>query len=79
MFLYVFIRYGLGTCYMRMSKLRLADYHFRRAADIHPNNAILLGCVGMVSQETFQTLSYLCLAEKLLISFLIQLLIGFCL
>lgn len=34
---------------MRMSKLRLADYHFRKAADIHPQNAILLGCVGMVS------------------------------
>lgn len=51
---YVFIRYGLGTCYMRMSKLRLADYHFGRAADIHPNNAILLGCVGMVSQSNFQ-------------------------
>ncbi|KAI0078189.1 protein prenylyltransferase [Panus rudis PR-1116 ss-1] len=44
--------YGLGTCYMRMSKLRLADYHFRKAAEIHPNNAILLGCVGMVHERT---------------------------
>lgn len=32
-----------------MSKLRLAEYHFRKAADIHPDNAVLLGCVGMVS------------------------------
>ncbi|CDO70710.1 hypothetical protein BN946_scf184798.g25 [Trametes cinnabarina] len=40
--------YGLGTCYMRMSKLRLADYHFRKASSIHPQNAVLLGCVGMV-------------------------------
>lgn len=43
-------RYGLGTCYMRMSRLRLAEYHYRKAADIHPRNAVLLGCVGMVSQ-----------------------------
>jgi len=44
--------YGLGTCYMRMSKLRLADYHFRKASDIHPKNAILLGCVGMVHERS---------------------------
>ncbi|KAH8107198.1 protein prenylyltransferase [Cristinia sonorae] len=44
--------YGLGTCYMRMSKLRLADYHFRKAAEIHPKNAILLGCVGMVHERS---------------------------
>ncbi|GBE82491.1 Anaphase-promoting complex subunit 3 [Sparassis crispa] len=43
--------YGLGSCYMRMSKLRLADYHYRRAAQIHPQNAVLLGCVGMVHQR----------------------------
>lgn len=41
-------RYGLGTCYLRMSKVRIAEYHFRRAAEIHPRNAVLLGCVGMV-------------------------------
>ena len=45
-------RYGLGTCYMRMSKLRLADYHYRKAVSIHPQNAVLLGCVGMVSHRT---------------------------
>lgn len=43
-------RYGLGTCYLRMSKLRLAEYHFRKAVEIHPNNAVLLGCVGMVRE-----------------------------
>ncbi|KAI0831089.1 protein prenylyltransferase [Trametes gibbosa] len=43
--------YGLGTCYMRMSKLRFADYHFRKASDIHPQNAVLLGCVGMVRER----------------------------
>jgi hypothetical protein len=41
-------RYGLGTCYLRMSKIRLAEFHYRRAAEIHPNNTVLLGCVGMV-------------------------------
>ncbi|EDR10957.1 uncharacterized protein LACBIDRAFT_315993 [Laccaria bicolor S238N-H82] len=39
--------YGLGTCYLRMSKIRLAEYHYRKAVEIHPNNAVLLGCVGM--------------------------------
>ena len=34
---------------MRMSKLRLADYHFKKASQIHPQNAVLLGCVGVVS------------------------------
>ncbi|KAH9946284.1 protein prenylyltransferase [Epithele typhae] len=43
--------YGLGTCYMRMSKLRLAEYHFKRAAAIHPQNAVLLGCVGVVHER----------------------------
>ena len=37
---------------MRMSKLRLAEYHFRKASEIHPQNAVLLGCVGMVSGVT---------------------------
>ncbi|KIK59869.1 hypothetical protein GYMLUDRAFT_44345 [Collybiopsis luxurians FD-317 M1] len=43
--------YGLGTCYLRMSKLRLAEYHFRKAVEIHPKNAVLLGCVGMVVER----------------------------
>jgi anaphase-promoting complex subunit 3 len=37
-----------------MSKIRLAEYHYRKAVEIHPNNAVLLGCVGMVDiQVTF--------------------------
>ncbi|KAI5123272.1 hypothetical protein M0805_009294 [Coniferiporia weirii] len=43
--------YGLGSCYLRMSKLRLAEYHFRKAATIHPQNAVLLGCVGMTVER----------------------------
>jgi anaphase-promoting complex subunit 3 len=45
---FVLPRYGLGTCYLRMSKIRLAEFHYRKAVEIHPNNAVLLGCVGMV-------------------------------
>lgn len=47
--IFLLSRYGLGTCYLRMSKIRLAEYHYRKAVEIHPNNAVLLGCVGMVS------------------------------
>jgi len=43
--------YGLGTCYLRLSKIRLAEYHYRKAAEIHPNNAVLLGCVGMAVER----------------------------
>ncbi|KAG5647154.1 hypothetical protein DXG03_001109 [Asterophora parasitica] len=43
--------YGLGTCYLRMSKIRLAEYHYRKAVEIHPNNAVLLGCVGMAVER----------------------------
>ena len=34
---------------MRASKIRRAEYHFKKAMDIHPNNAVVLGCVAMVS------------------------------
>jgi anaphase-promoting complex subunit 3 len=37
-----------------MSKIRLAEYHYRKAVEIHPNNAVLLGCVGMVSHGIFR-------------------------
>ncbi|KAG5635898.1 hypothetical protein H0H81_009723 [Sphagnurus paluster] len=47
----IMARYGLGTCYLRMSKIRLAEYHYRKAAEIHPNNAVLLGCVGMAVER----------------------------
>jgi hypothetical protein len=29
----------------------MAEYHYRKAAEIHPNNAVLLGCVGMVRRR----------------------------
>jgi len=43
--------YGLGTCYLRLSKLRQAEYHYRRAVELHPTNAILLGCLGMAVER----------------------------
>jgi tetratricopeptide (TPR) repeat protein len=39
-----------------MSKIRLAEYHYRKAVEIHPNNAVLLGCVGMVSHGMFRAM-----------------------
>jgi hypothetical protein len=42
-------RYGLGSCYLKMMRLPMAQYHFERAVEIHPANAVLLGCLGMVS------------------------------
>jgi len=51
-------RYGLGTCYLRMSKIRLAEYHYRKALEIHPRNAVLLGCVGMVRVRMIPLLDF---------------------
>ncbi|TFK27378.1 TPR-like protein [Coprinopsis marcescibilis] len=46
--------YGLGTCYLRASKIRRAEYHYRKALDIHPNNAVILGCVAMTLERRKQ-------------------------
>ena len=35
-----------------MNKVRMAEYHYRRAAEIHPTNAILIGCIGLVSSSS---------------------------
>lgn len=35
---------------MQTGKYRLAEYHFRKAADINPTNAMLVCCVGSVSE-----------------------------
>lgn len=45
--------YGLGTCYLRRSQSRLAEYHFRRAMAIHPNNSVLKACVALVGAHIF--------------------------
>lgn len=41
-------RFGLGNVYMQTGKYRLAEYHFRKAAEINPTNATLVCCVGSV-------------------------------
>jgi len=56
--------YGLGTCYLRMSKIRLAEYHYRKALDIHPNNAVLLGCVGMAVERRGDKIAALSLFDR---------------
>lgn len=30
----------------------MAEYHYRKAAEIHPTNAILIGCIGLVSSPS---------------------------
>jgi len=50
-------RYGLGTCYLRMNQVRMAEYHYRKAAEIHPTNAILIGCIGLVSVHSLLVVS----------------------
>jgi len=54
---YLLYRYGLGTCYLRKGKIRMAEYHYRKAAEIHPNNAVLLGCIGMVRRKLSERLT----------------------
>jgi anaphase-promoting complex subunit 3 len=37
--------------YMKRNKMRLAEYHYRKALDINPNNAVILGCMGIVRDQ----------------------------
>ena len=43
--------FGIGNVYMRTGKYRMAEYHFRRAAEINPSNSMLLCCVGSVLEK----------------------------
>jgi hypothetical protein len=52
-------RYGMGVVYAKTGKLRHAEHHYRRAADINPSNAVLLSSIGSVSRiPTFPTLVF---------------------
>ena len=41
--------YGLGNVFERMGKLEFAEKHYRKAAEINPNNATILVKIGLVS------------------------------
>jgi anaphase-promoting complex subunit 3 len=41
--------YGLGNVYERMGKFDVAEKHYREAARINPNNAMILVRIGLVS------------------------------
>lgn len=41
--------YGLGNVYERLGKFEVAEKHYREAARINPNNAMILVRIGMVS------------------------------
>jgi anaphase-promoting complex subunit 3 len=40
--------YGLGTVFEKMGKLDFAEKHYRKAAEINPNNATILVKIGLV-------------------------------
>ncbi|GAA5990103.1 hypothetical protein JCM11641_007068 [Rhodosporidiobolus odoratus] len=43
--------FGLGNVYLKTGKYTLAEYHFRRALEINPNNVTLVCCVGTVLEK----------------------------
>lgn len=42
----------MGLVYYHKSKLKHAEHHFRRAADINPTNAALLSSIGEVLEQS---------------------------
>lgn len=44
--------YGLGKCFERMGKWEEAERHYRIAVGINPGNAVLVVCIGVVSQDS---------------------------
>ena len=42
-------RYGIGHVYLRQEKHELAEYHFKRAADIHPASSVLHCYAGIAA------------------------------
>ena len=57
----------MGLVYYHKSKLRHAEHHFRRAADINPTNAALLSSIGEVleqSDDIIQAHEYYLMALK---------------
>ncbi|RMZ77180.1 hypothetical protein DV738_g4471, partial [Chaetothyriales sp. CBS 135597] len=43
--------YGLGKVYEKMGKWQIAETHFATAAQINPNNAVLVCCMGVVVEK----------------------------
>lgn len=37
---------------MKTGKYRLAEYHFRKAVEINPSNAMLVSCVGTAYEKS---------------------------
>ncbi|CAA97347.2 anaphase-promoting complex TPR lobe subcomplex subunit Apc3 [Schizosaccharomyces pombe] len=43
--------YGLGMVYLKTGRNDQADFHFQRAAEINPNNSVLITCIGMIYER----------------------------
>lgn len=44
--------YGLGMVFLRLGDTKMAEVHFRKAAQINPVNVVLMCCIGMVLEKT---------------------------
>ncbi|KAM0792147.1 hypothetical protein ACM66B_004846 [Microbotryomycetes sp. NB124-2] len=56
--------FGIGNVYMQTGQFRLAEFHFRKAAEINPSNATLLCCVGTVLEKQQETRNALAWYER---------------
>ena len=43
--------YGLGKVFEKQGKYAFAEQHYRTAASINPNNAVLIGCIGNILEK----------------------------
>jgi anaphase-promoting complex subunit 3 len=55
--------YGLGTVFEKMGKLDFAEKHYRKAAEINPNNATILVKIGLVCSLPCSFMSTLTLPD----------------
>lgn len=55
--------------YLKQNKLRKAEYHFRKAIEISPSNAVLIHCEGTVSPCSLLPTFYLLFPEMAQVTF----------
>ncbi|KAL1411551.1 anaphase-promoting complex subunit cdc27 [Vanrija albida] len=44
--------YHMGSVYLKLGKIRHAEHHLRRAAEINPSSPVLLLCIGEVLEQS---------------------------
>ncbi len=53
-------RYGLANYYMTCDKKLKAERHYQMAMEINPNHAVLMCCLGKVSENFFLSYRPIC-------------------